>query len=72
MKDNVLSFLEETWGKRLRLHFSDGGEIDCVFYGYSYDYDDSDNEILEIDFECLDTGLLIGTTPDELDRIELL
>lgn len=72
MKDNVLSFLEETWGKRLRLHFLDGDELDCVFYGYSYDYDDSDNEILEIDFERLDNGLLIDTTPEELDYIELL
>lgn len=72
MTDDVLNFLEETWGNRLRVFFKSGREMDCVFDGFSYDYNEDDNEVLELTFERLDNGLYIGTTPQELEKIETL
>lgn len=59
------------YGKTLKILSPDGtvtvGELD----GYSYDYDDDGNEVLELDVENED-GLLIGLTEDEIEKIEVV
>lgn len=71
MTDDVLSFLEKNYGKRLRLVFTDGKSMECLFDGYSYDFDEEDKEFLELDFERLSDGLCICVTPAELQSVEV-
>lgn len=69
MTNDVLTFLENNLNKRLLVSFADGAVIECTFYGFSYDYDDSDNEILELDFERAEDNALFGTTPGEIKSV---
>lgn len=59
------------FGKKLRVFSTDGDVTDCELYGYDYDYDDNDNEFLEFDVE-LESGILIGFTEDEIEKIEII
>ncbi len=59
------------FGKRLKVYSTDGGATVGDFFGFSYDYDDDDNEVLDFDVMRED-GFLIGFTEDEVDRIEVI
>lgn len=59
------------FGKRLRVHSSDGIVTVGGFRGYNYDYDDNGNEFVEFDVER-DDGFLIGFTEGEIERIEII
>ena len=72
MTEDVLNFLEETCGKRLRVHLQSGIKMDCVFDGFSYDYDDDGNEIMELTFERSDDDSLFDATPQEIEKIETM
>lgn len=72
MKEDVLNFLDEHWRKNMRVFFADGTTADCKFYGYNYDYDDDGNEIMELDFERLSDGALLGGTISEILKLEIL
>ena len=70
--DDVWTFLDENGGKKLHIFFTDGSNVDCKFDGYSYDYDDDDNEILELTFKRIVDGTYFDATADEIEKIELL
>ena len=72
MKENVLKFLDNHWEAPMRVFFSDGTVEDCKFFGYNYDYDDNGNEIMDIDFERISDGMLIGGELSEIEKIEIL
>ena len=57
--------------KKLRIFSKAGGITEGELYGYDYDFDDDDNEYLEFDVE-LSSGMLIGFTEDEIERIEII
>lgn len=72
MTEDVLDFLEENYGKKLRVVFVGGNAMNCIFDGYNYDYDDNDNEIVELTFRNTDNGLYVGATPEEMVSVELI
>lgn len=72
MKELILRYLDEHWQENLRVIFEDGSSETCKYYGHNYDYDDDGNEVLEIDFERLSDGKLIGTTVDDIKEIEAI
>lgn len=58
------------FGKRIIVYSPDGDITEGNFFGFSYDYDEDDNEILDFDI-MLDDGILIGFTENEISRIEV-
>lgn len=59
------------FGKKIKVYSPDGDATVGRLFGFSYDYDDNDNEILDFDVERED-GFLIGFTEDEIERIEII
>jgi len=59
------------FGKKIKVYATDGDVTVGNFFGFSYDYDDDDNEVLDFDVMRED-GFLIGFTEDEIDRIEVI
>lgn len=72
MTNDVLKVLENNLNKRLLVSFIDGAVVECMFYGFSYDYDELGNEILELDFERLSDKALFGTTPGEIESVNVV
>lgn len=72
MTNDVLTFLENNLNKRLLVSFADGSVIECAFYGFSYDYDEFGNETLELDFERTTDKVLFGTTPAEIESVNVI
>lgn len=70
--DAVFDFLDENGGKKLRIFFSDGSHLDCKFEGFSYDYDEDDNEIAEFTFKRTSDGAYFDTTADEIEKMVLI
>lgn len=58
------------FGKRIRVYSPEGDFTEGNFFGFSYDYDEDDNEILDFDV-MRDDGILIGFTENEISRIEV-
>ncbi len=59
------------FGKKIRVYSPDGDITEGNFFGFSYDYDDDDNEVLDFDV-MRDDGFLIGFTEEEIERIEII
>ena len=70
MTDNVLNYLKQNEGKCFRVLFDTGNSILCNFDGYCYDYDEDDNEVLELTFFDLKTKTYVDATPSEIVMIE--
>ena len=58
-------------GKKLIVHFNDGTLFSCVGYGYSYDFDENDEEFLEFTVFSEKTGLYCDFIEKEIDSIEI-
>lgn len=59
------------FGKRIKVYSLEGDVTVGDFFGFSYDYDDDDNEILDFDVMRED-GFLISFIEDEIERIEVI
>lgn len=59
------------FGKRIKVFSVTGRVTEGDFFGFCYDYDDDDREILDFDV-MRDDGFLISFTEDEIERIEII
>ena len=58
-------------GEKLIVHLNDGSRFQCVGYGYSYDFDENDEEFLELTVVSEKTGLFCDLIENEVVSIEM-